>query len=197
MTQIIKLSKVRIRFCNLFQPKAPNVPGVADAKPRFDASFMIVKGSENDQALKAAINQIAADKWKGNGGKKLQMLSQQNRVQYRDGDIQAAQYPEYEGHMILSATKPGNGPAPVVRDVDGRTTLTGLEGKPYPGCWVNALVQPYYFNKVGGERINCGLIAVQMVREDEAFAGQGYVPTDIDFDDLTVGDSTADANPWD
>lgn len=191
---VIKLREARIRFCNLFVPKAPAISG-ENTRPRYDATFMIKKGSDNDKAIRAAVERIAADKWKGQAKAKLQQLGTQDRIQYRDGDVLAGSYPEYEGHMILSATKPETQAAPVVRDASGRNVLEAPDGLPYPGCWVNALVQPYYFDKIGGPRINCGLIAVQMYREDEAFQGAGYRVTDDDFEDLSV-DSLDEDIPW-
>lgn len=51
----------------------------------------------------------------------------------------------------------------------------------YGGCWVNMLIRPWWMNNKHGKKVNASLIAVQKVRDDEAF-GQGRVSED-DVDD--------------
>lgn len=52
MTQKIKLAGVRLSFPDLF--KAVEFK-TGDGKPRFNASFLVDPGSENDKKIKAAI----------------------------------------------------------------------------------------------------------------------------------------------
>lgn len=197
---IVKLTKVRARYMNLFTPRAPQVAG-SQGNPRYDITIMVPKGSENDKALKAEFLRIAQEQWQEKALQMLQMYSAQGKCQYRDGDALAVKNPEYAGHMVLTATAPekvrGQVTAPPeVRDADGVTRLTPASGKPYPGCWITAFVEPYVL-KGDNERLNCGLRAVQFTGDNDAFAGVAAPLGDSMFD--RVSDPSAlheETAPW-
>lgn len=185
---ILKLQNIRARFMNLYVARAPQVEGTS--RPRYDITLMIPKGSDNDALIKAEYLRIAREIWKDKAPQMLQLFAAQSKIQYRDGDVLVVKNPEYAGHMILTATAPNEilgalAPPPEVRDADGVTKLTAASGKPYPGCYVTAFVEPYHLKGVN-ERLNCGLRAVQFVRDGEAFAGVAGVINDDMFDRLAA-----------
>lgn len=195
-TPYVKLENVRLRFCNLFTPKAPNIGG-EETRPRYDATILVVKDSKNDKSLQAKMKSVMQEKLKEKAGSVYRQLEKQDRIQYRDGDDFAHKYPEYEGHMVISATRAVSQGRPEIRGMDGKP-LQESDGLPYPGCWVNVWIQPYHMDAYGG-RLNLGLYAIQLVKQDEAFRVGGSVPEN-EFEDLSMdNDEDTDKEyelPW-
>ena len=55
-----------------------------------------------------------------------------------------------------------------------RNELVESSGKPYSGCYVNAIIECWaQDNKEFGKRINFGLKGVQFLRDGDAFSGGG------------------------
>ncbi|MGJ0626521.1 ssDNA-binding protein, partial [Xenorhabdus bovienii] len=73
---------------------------------------------------------------------------------------------------------------PLVIDCD-RTPLTAQDGRPYSGCYVNATISIFAYDKKG-KGIGASLGGVQFLRDGDAFAGGGVASVD-DFDDLSEG----------
>ncbi len=76
-------------------------------------------------------------------------------------------------------------PRPTVIDRD-RTALIQADGRPYAGCYVNAVVDIWAQDNNFGKRINASLSGVQFLRDGDAFAGGGVAAPD-DFDDISEG----------
>lgn len=173
-----KLTNVRLCFPDLFKP--------SEKFNRFGAVFPVEPGSANAKAIEAAIEQAAKDKWGAKASPVLTKLYADGTVCYTkgpktnaDGDV----YNGFEGKHTLSAS---NQTRPTVVDVD-RSPLTEADGKPYAGCYVNAIVEVWAQDNQWGRRINCTLKGVQFARDGEAFSGSAPAAAD-DFDDLSVGD---------
>ena len=181
----VKLLNVRLSFPELFEPKE-YTPG--DGKPRYDATYLIEKDSENDKKIRNAIAEAAKDAWgeKPTGTKKVPaykaklkaMAGDTNKFCYHDGDTKDRE--EYENHMIITGHRAAKQGAPAVID-RAKNKLTAADGKPYSGCYVNATIDMYI---QGGQwpGVRCTLIGVQFVADGDAFAGAQA--TDDDFDDL-------------
>lgn len=132
----VKLKEVRLSFPDLFTAVEYQV---GDGKPRFNATFLLEPGSENDKAVRAAIQAVAEEaylkkapallkQWEGNSQKFC----------YLDGNTK--EYDGYADMMYLSAhTKT----KPLVIDRNPQVKLTAQDGKPYAGCYVNASVEIY------------------------------------------------------
>jgi hypothetical protein len=67
-----------------------------------------------------------------------------------------------------------------------RTPLTASDGKPYAGCFVNAVVELWAQDNQYGKRINASLGGVQFAADGDAFGGGGVRTEADDFDDLSV-----------
>jgi hypothetical protein len=100
----------------------------------------------------------------------------------RDGNLKVDK-PEYAGHYTISAHETRQ-PSLRGRGKDPKTgkarALTSEEAGRvfYGGCWVNCLIRPWWQDhKKGGKRVNANLLAVQFVRDDEAF-GEGRISED-------------------
>lgn len=172
----VKLTNVRLSFAHIFtaQPGKKQEDG-SIGKPKFNCAFLIPKntkeGKKHIEAMKEAMRQARDAKW---GAKPPKLKAE--KLCLRDGDQE--DYDGYEGMMYVSAS---NTRRPTVIDRD-RSPLTEEDGKPYSGCYVNAIVRIWCQDNEFGKRINASLEGVQFVKDGEAF---GAAPLDADsFDDL-------------
>lgn len=99
-----------------------------------------------------------------------------------------------QGNFVIKSSEKRR---PAVRNRDGSIMSEREIGdKIYGGCWVNVLLRPWYFSgkasngKTYPKRVLANLIAVQFVRDDDAF-GEGRIS------DEGVFDSASDDNDSD
>lgn len=208
MTQKIKLAGVRLSFPDLF--KAVEFK-TGDGKPRFNASFLVEPGSENDKRIKAAIAAEALEAFGPKGPKIVAGLEgQSNKYCYLDGDTK--EYDGYEGKMVLashSKVAPGvfthrtaeNGKVCYLNESGGTFQLDAF-GKlqpvevdfkvtvPYAGCYVNATVE-IWGQKGENSGMRCSVTGVQFAKDGDAFSG-GSAASPDEFDDLGDGADSAD-----
>ena len=171
----VKLKNVRLSFPDLFKPRAFN----DKTEPKYKATFLIPKDDPQIKAIEAAIIETAKAKWPKDWQKVLNSIKgNANKFCFQDGDNKS--YDGYEGMMALSAS---NKARPSVFDRD-RSPLTEEDGKPYAGCYVNAIVEFFAYDN-SGNGISASLSGVQFVRDGEAFSGGRPAKAD-DFDDLGV-----------
>lgn len=178
---ILTLKNVRLAFPDLFVPTAFE----DGQEKKYGATFLIPKGSAQEQEVRDAIEQIAADQWKAKAKTVLASIENNpNKFCFRDGDIQ--DYDGYAGHMSLTAR---NKKRPTVKDRD-TSTLTADDERPYAGCYVNASVEIWAQDNQYGKGMRASLRGVQFVRDGDAFTA-GTVARDDEFEDL--GDLGEDA----
>jgi len=176
----VMLKNVRLSFPDLF--KAVEFQK-GDGKPRYNATFLIEKGSENDKLVRQAIDDAAKETY---GAKAAAMVKQfdgnPNKFAYLDGDKK--EYDGYAGMMYLSCHSKTR---PTVLDKD-KTPLTEQDGKPYAGCYVNALVDVYAQQ---GEftGIRAAVKGVQFVKDGDAFGGGAPASPDA-FEDLSTDEES-------
>lgn len=167
----VLLKNVRLSFEHIFRPqrnkKNPDEP------PKFNCAFLIDKksGKANIEAMDDAIAAAMDKKW-GQNHPKLK----DDKFCMRDGDDE--EYDGYGGCMYVAAS---NKKRPTVIDRD-KSPLTEEDGRPYSGCYVNAVVRVWAQDNEHGKRVNASLEAVQFLKDGDAF---GAPPVDIDkhFDD--------------
>lgn len=93
----------------------------------------------------------------------------------------------YEGHYTISASETKK---PIVKDRDKRKMADDEDDRFYGGCWVNALIRPWWQDNKYGRRVNAGLVAVQFLRDGEPMGeGSRISEDDVDetFDDESQG----------
>ena len=179
----VKLNKVRLSFPDLFSAVEFKT---GDGKPRFNAAFLIEPGSEHDKAIEAAIKAVAAEVHGAKAEKFLASVrGNANKCAYLDGDTK--EYDGYEGMMFLACHSKVR---PTVLDRD-KTPLTAADGKPYAGCFVNAIVDIYAL-KGDNPGVFAAFSGVQFHSDGEAFGGGRPASAD-EFDDVTDG---ADADDF-
>lgn len=175
----IKLQNVRLSFPGLFKAEAFK-PG---DDPKYKATFLVEKGSEQAAAIEKAILETVRAKFGVKDAEKIiaNIRTNANKFCYQDGDTKT--YDGYEGMMALSAK---NSVRPLVIDRD-RTPLAEEDGKPYAGCYVNASVEFFAYDNTG-KGVSASLGGVQFVKDGDAFAG-GKAASEDDFDALDGADA--------
>lgn len=176
----VQLKNVRLSFPDLFTPKS-----FEGGEPKYRASFLIPKDSPQIAEIEKAVLDVANDKWGKKGEAVLKSIrNNPNKFCFQDGD--AKDYDGYEGHMYVAAN---NKSRPLVIDRD-KTPLSAADGKPYAGCFVNASIEFFAYDKPANG-ISCGLKGVQFVRDGDAFGG-GAPARPEEFDDLGVDETAGD-----
>lgn len=172
----IILNNVRLAFPKIWEPEAFNGSG----DPACSASFLIDPTTQKGEIQKvvAAIKQVAAEKWGAKAEATLKSIQAKGDICLRDG-AEKAEYDGFEGMKFVAARSKAR---PVVVDRN-KAPLTQADGKPYGGCYVNASIDVWPQDNGYGKRINAQLLAIQFVRDGDAFGGGASGSAD-DFDDI-------------
>jgi hypothetical protein len=178
---IVKLQNVRLSFPDLFTPRAFQAGG--DAK--YKATFLIPKADKAQLAtVNAAIRSVAETKWGKKADAVLKGIAGNSmRFCFQDGATK-----EYDGYEDAWAVSAGNKSRPTIIDRD-KSPLTQDDGRPYAGCYVNAIIEFFAYDN-SGNGISASLKGVQFVRHGEAFGGGSPVSAD-EFDDLSTEEEDA------
>jgi hypothetical protein len=174
----IKLNAVRLSFPQLFEAKTVNGEG----KPAFSAAFLISPKDPQIAMINTAITTVAAEKWGAKADAILKTIRAADKTCLHSGDLKS-NYDGFEGMMYISARNPLK---PSVVDTN-KTPLVAEDGRPYAGCYVNAVLELWTQDNNYGKRVNATLMGVQFYKDGESFVGGGVADAD-DFDDLTIED---------
>lgn len=163
----LQLKNVRLSFPSIFKRSDFN-----GQEGKFEATFLLNKETQADQiamiekTIEAAITEA-----------KIKVPTDKRCL--KDGDD--FDYDGYAGHMAFKAS---TNRRPTIIDRD-KTPLAEDDGKPYAGCYVNAIVDVWIQNNSYGKRANSNLFGIQFVKDGEAFgAGDTDVTDEFDaFDD--------------
>ena len=169
----IKLANVRLAFPELFEAKA-----FEGGKPSFSATLIFPPEHEAVAMIEQAIDVVASEKWKDKAATILRTLRASGKVCLRDGEAKG-ELAGFAGNMFVAARSPIR---PTVIDRD-RTPLTVEDGRPYGGCYVNAIIQVWAQDNGFGKRVNASLKGVQFYRDGEAFGGGGVARAE-EFDEF-------------
>lgn len=173
----MRLTNVRLAFPVLFEAKTVNGEG----KPAFSAAFLIDPADPQIEAINAEIERVASEKWGAKAAAMMKTLRATDKVALHDGDLKS-NYDGYAGNLYISARGKVR---PMVLDRDAKTELTEEDGRPYAGCYVNAIIDFWAQDNNYGKRINATLHKVQFFKDGNAFAGGAM--SDEEFEDLAEG----------
>lgn len=177
----IQLKDVRLTFPQLFEAKQVN--GQGDAK--FSAAFLFPPNHPQKAEVEKAIVEAATAKWGAKANDMLKQLKAADKLAVHDGDGKS-DYDGYAGHLFINAS---NKVRPLV--IDGnRSPLTASDGKPYSGCYVNAIIEFWAQDNQFGKRVNASLLGVQFWRDGERLAG-GAVAAADDFEAIPEAKTAA------
>ena len=178
----VVLKMTRLSFPELWEPKQFNGTGEPACGGAFLMDPKTPEGAAGIKLVKAAIEQVASEKWKDKAPSVLKALQAKEALCLRDGSGKA-EYEGYDGMMYVSAR---NKTRPHVLAQD-KTPLTEASGKPYSGCYVNVSLDIWAQENQFGKRVNAKLLAVQFAKDGEAFSG-GESYSEDDFEMLDSDD---------
>ena len=167
-----KLNNVRLAFPQLFEAASVNGEG----KPAFSGTFILPPNHSDLATLNSIIDKVAEEKWGAKAPDILKNLRASGKVALRSGDDKS-NYAGFAGNFYISAR---NVIRPTVIDAN-RNPLTHADGRPYAGCYVNAVIDIWAQDNNFGKRINASLGGVQFYRDGDAFSGGGAASSD-EFD---------------
>ena len=163
----MQVQNVRISFPNIFQASA-----FAEGQTKkFSATFIMDEDHPQMEALKEAIEQTAIAKW----DKKIPSSLKRPLRDGEEKDLDGFG----EGTFFFNAS---NTKRPVLKDKD-LSALVEDDGKPYAGCYVNAIIELWGQDNQYGKRVNANVLAVQFAKDGEPF-GDGVSASIDDFDDV-------------
>lgn len=176
----VVLKRVRLAFPDLFT--AVKIGDDPNATPRYTAIAIIEPTGANAQALRAAVSQVGAEKWKTKWPQVHDVLKQKDRICYREGPKANKTGDIYDGFAGMHHVNASNEMKPLVMDRNKGAVAAG-DGKVYAGCYVNMSIDLWAQDNKWGQRINATLLGVQFVEDGDAFTA-GARPDPEDFDDL-------------
>lgn len=178
----VKLINVRLSFPVIWKAEEFKA---GDGKPRFDATFLVVPGSENDTAIEATILAVAKEEWKDKAEKLVaSMRNNSNKFCYCDGDLK-----EYDGYAGMKYLATHSKVRPLIID-EFKNPLSEQDGKPYADCYVDAMVD-IYAQSGENQGMRCSFTGLQFRAHGDAFSAGAPASLD-DFDMIAEG---ADAPP--
>jgi co-chaperonin GroES (HSP10) len=166
----IKLKNVRLSFASLFKKAT-----FGGEETKYEGTFLIDKETQADQI--AEINTAIAAMMK----EKKAKLSP-DRICFKDGD--EIDYDGYAGHMSIKAS---NAKRPIVIDRD-KSPLTEDDGRPYSGCYVNAVLELWFQDNTWGKRVNANFWQPSSLKDGEPFGEGGASVSVDDFDVIDEDD---------
>ena len=136
----VKLNNVRLSFPALFKAEAFK-PG---DDPRYKATLLIPEGSAQAKEVEKAAIAALEEKFPKKGATIYkQIFGNNNKCNISDGNL--AEYDGYAGMVAVSAKSKTR---PLVIDTD-KTPLAEEDGKPYAGCYVNAIIEFFGYDNSG------------------------------------------------
>lgn len=167
----IKLQNVRLSFPSLFRKAT-----FEGTETKYEATFLLHKEDHAD-VIAEIKKQIAAGIKENLKGAKVAS----DKIALKDGDESGRD--EYAGHYTLKAAN-GKRPKVIGRD---KSPLVEDDDVLYSGCYVNAVVDPWYQSNAYGKRVNFNLLGVQFFKDGDTFES-GSVADDDDFEEFESDD---------
>ena len=170
----IRLINVRLSFPDIWSAKSVDGKG----EPKFGCSLLLKKDddSEQIQALKLLIMKVAKEKF----GAKTADLIKKGTLKLCLHEGHEKDYEGYGDEVMFVTTSSKRRPTLVDRD---RSPLSEEDGRPYAGCYVNAVFRLWAQDNNYGKRINAQLQGLQFSGDGEPF---GVAPFNAEeaFDEL-------------
>lgn len=190
MSTEVKLKGVRLSHSQLWKATEFVSNGVPDGKPKFRSVFLMEKGSDNLKAIKAAMLKEATAMWNDKASAVLKSITgNPNKCGLQDGDSKV----DKEGYAGMAYIGSSNKAKPTVKDRDGKTDLLPSDGRPYDGCYVNAIVE-CFASKNTGNGVYFALKGVMFAKDGDSFGGGAPLPEDAFQDMADTGGDEAPAS---
>ena len=175
----IKTGKVRLSFCNIWEPKA----SFDGAKPKYSTSVIVSKkDTKTIDAINAAIEaayEEGLSKLKGNAktAPALNVL----KTPLRDGDLERPDDEAYKDSYFFNANSTT---APGVVDADLNDILDHTEI--YSGVYARVSVTFYAYNTGTAKGIACGLNNIMKLEDGDPLSGRVKAADDFAEDNALL-----------
>lgn len=161
---------VRLSYVNLFQPR-PDLNGAE----KYSVSLIIPK---SDEKTIERYKKTIAEMLKSPDVVQTLGKNANPRLPLRDGDLERSNDSAYENSFFLNA-KSNPDHKPVVLDKDRVPIVDPSEV--YSGCYGQAILNFYAYNKGGNKGIGCSITAIRKTEDGEPLSGASF--NENDFDD--------------
>lgn len=178
MTDQMKLVGVRLSFPDLWKAKK-----IGTGEPKFGAAFLLDKVKDAEQIKNLQLMIIALAKEKFGGAEEVRKLREKNKLSFCLHEGSEKEYDGYSDKVMYLSSSSKNRPLILDRN---RAQMAEEDGRPYAGCYVDAIVRIWVQDNEYGKKVNCELRGVQFVKDGEPF---GVGPLDPDeFTDYAEGE---------
>jgi len=167
MTERIKIENVILSYPNIFRKGF--YEGVENKK--YTATLVLDKSNPEHKAIKKVIDKQIESIYKQTKNKRSDFKD--DRFCIKDGSD------EFENSWLI---KVGNPKRPKIIDRD-RTPLLESDDKIYAGCYVNAIIDLYYYDKQYGKFLLSNLYGVQFQADGDKL-GKEIPDVTEEFEDL-------------
>lgn len=168
---------VRLSYPHIFRPGE-----TLNGDMKYSASLIVPKSSDTAKRLKQTVQELM-------NKPETKQLMGKTKPKYellRDGDEK--EDPAYEGAYYINAKSNEDHP-PKIMDRDRSEIVDPSEV--YAGCYCQAVIGIYAYNKNGNSGVGASLMALRKIKDGEPLTGS--VVSDSDFDDnLLEGDGLDD-----
>lgn len=184
----VRLENVRFSYLYCFEPYTNTDKTTGKVTKSFCSHFIMAPDHLGIALVKAAQRAAAVGMWQDKAEEMLVGLAGQDRLCLHNGNITKMGAEGYKDHFYVSASSKKRF---TVVDVD-RTPLTEESGRPYSGCYGNAIVQVWAQNNSFGKRINAQVAGIQFTRHGESFGG-GRIASPDEFGIVSAAGADAAA----
>lgn len=188
MSTKVVLSKVRLSYVNLVEPKQFD-----GQEAKYSCMVLVPKNDKKNLVkVKKAIDEAYSD---AKGGKLKGVSREKVYTTFRDADenFDVEEHPEFEGCYYMnvsSRTKPGL--------IDKHKVKSNDPEDFYSGVYANVSVNFYAYNHAGNKGITCGLNNVMSLGTGEYLGGRASAESDfaefsaVEDDDFMGADTKKD-----
>lgn len=178
--QTVRLIDVRLSYFYGFEPYT-NTDKDGKVSKSFCGHFLMPPDHPGIALIKAAQRRAALGMWPDKAEEMLVALAGQDRLCLHNGNISKPGQDGYKDMFYVSGSSKKR-----FTIVDGdRTPLTAESGRPYSGCYANAIVEVWAQNNSWGKRINAQISGVQFYKHGESFGG-GRVAAPEEFGNVSA-----------
>lgn len=181
----ITLKNVRLSFPAIWKPKGmKNDPS---AKLKFSATFLLRKTEDAAQidALRVAVTAVGKAQWPA---------KMPATLKYCVHDGKEKEDMDGYGPDVIYITASNELRVKIV-DSDPSIPLAEEDGKPYAGCYVNAVIRLWAQDNQFGKRINAQLCGIQFYKDGESFGDKPF-NAEEEFENVTEkGEPTTETEP--
>ena len=181
---VIYLSNVRLSFPHLIDPQKTINEQTGKERISFNAEFIMPPNHPAYAEFMKEYQALAVEAWKQHANAVMTGIHNDRKLRCYGTEadkINKKTYTPYDGYVGNVYLTAGRDTQPKVIDPQGKPVdpsntmqIQVLLRQMYGGCYVNAAIKPWLQDNKFGRGIRCDLVAVQFLKDGEAF-GEGDV----------------------